>query len=219
MRQSVRHVRGFRVHALDGELGKLDDFLFEEDSWLVRHLVVNTGFWLTGHKVLLSPRAIRRWDEPAGSVHVALTREEVEESPDLLADPPETLRDAGQWSEGWQSYFFGASAYGLGMYPPMLSPETTGLPLEHRPAPRRRGSRLFSLRELLGYKLITAEREVARVTDFLVEDTTFAVECLVGYRRHERERRLLLPSQVRSIDPDTRRVTVEFRPEAPARAA
>ncbi|MCX6366996.1 MAG: hypothetical protein NTX57_09845 [Armatimonadetes bacterium] len=66
----VKKLHGLTIHALDGEVGKVDKFLFEDEFWIIRYLIVNTGNWLLDHKVLISPLALgsidwelqrRRW--------------------------------------------------------------------------------------------------------------------------------------------------------------
>jgi hypothetical protein len=52
-------IKGYTVEASDGRIGTVSDFLFEDTSWMVRWLVVETGNWLSGHKVLLPISALR----------------------------------------------------------------------------------------------------------------------------------------------------------------
>ncbi|MBE9080437.1 PRC-barrel domain-containing protein [Romeria aff. gracilis LEGE 07310] len=44
--RSAETLRGYKIHASDGEIGKVDQFLFDDESWTIRYLVVNTGNWL-----------------------------------------------------------------------------------------------------------------------------------------------------------------------------
>ena len=53
-------VIGYVIEADDGRLGTVSDFLFEDTSWVIRWLVVDTGHWLSGRKVLLPPS----WSNP-----------------------------------------------------------------------------------------------------------------------------------------------------------
>ena len=55
-------INGYSIEASDGELGTVSDFLFDDASWSVRWLVVDTGNWLSGRKVLLPPSALGRLD-------------------------------------------------------------------------------------------------------------------------------------------------------------
>jgi hypothetical protein len=79
--RSSREVQGYYIKGSDGEIGHVDSFLVNEDDWKIHYLVVDTGNWLPGRKVLLAHPWINRIDWRNGQVHVALTREEIEASP------------------------------------------------------------------------------------------------------------------------------------------
>src|SRR4051794_28136384 len=81
-------LRDYTIGAADGDIGHVDDVYFDDVSWTVRYVVADTGGWLSGRKVLLSP-AVLRGIEPAGSrVRTELTRREVEASPSIDTDKP-----------------------------------------------------------------------------------------------------------------------------------
>ena len=61
MMRNVKDLRGYRIRATDGLIGTVDDFYFDDQDWGIRYLVVDTGCWLSGRKVLISPAAIGRW--------------------------------------------------------------------------------------------------------------------------------------------------------------
>ncbi|MGE0748137.1 MAG: PRC-barrel domain-containing protein [Rhodospirillales bacterium] len=79
--RSAREVEGYAIAATDGEIGSVSDFLFDDDGWSVRYLVVDTGTWLTGRKVLLAPSWATGIDWGERVVRVDTTREAVEKSP------------------------------------------------------------------------------------------------------------------------------------------
>ncbi|HEY6362026.1 MAG TPA: PRC-barrel domain-containing protein, partial [Vicinamibacterales bacterium] len=58
MLHRARKVLGAHIRAVDGDIGTLEDFFFEEDGWTVRYLLVDTGKWMSGRKVLLPPAAV-----------------------------------------------------------------------------------------------------------------------------------------------------------------
>jgi hypothetical protein len=85
----LRHtsdIKGYAIHASDGQIGSVSDYLFDDQTWLVRWLVVDTGHWLPGRKVLLPPSALGHVDHIARQFNVRLTKAEVEASPDIAAD-------------------------------------------------------------------------------------------------------------------------------------
>ncbi|HSX77787.1 MAG TPA: PRC-barrel domain-containing protein [Candidatus Saccharimonadia bacterium] len=62
MLRSVSGMRGFTMHATDGDSGSVDEFLFDDAQWTIRYLVANTGGWLTGRLVFVAPIAFRSID-------------------------------------------------------------------------------------------------------------------------------------------------------------
>ena len=87
-------LKGYAIEATDREIGAIDDFLFDDRSWLVRWLVVETGNWLTGRKVLLLPAALGKADHDRRQLPVSLTRAQVAASPNC----PSTNRCRPSWS-------------------------------------------------------------------------------------------------------------------------
>src|SRR5580698_4198641 len=56
--RSMQELEGFAIHATDGAIGHVSDFYFDDHTWVVRYLVVQTGSWLLSRKVLISPVAL-----------------------------------------------------------------------------------------------------------------------------------------------------------------
>ncbi len=78
-------VRGFHILATDGEIGHVDDFLFEEGSWTLRYLVVDTSNWIGGKSVLIASAMIESIDAPGEVIRVRMTRDQVERSPSMAS--------------------------------------------------------------------------------------------------------------------------------------
>ena len=80
--RSAREVAGYHIQASDGSIGHVEDFIVDDATWDLCYLVVDTGNWLPGRKVLISPQWVVEpisWIE--STVNVVLTREQVKESP------------------------------------------------------------------------------------------------------------------------------------------
>jgi hypothetical protein len=60
MLRNIARLKGLTIRARDGEIGTLDQFYFDDESWAIRYLVVNAGDWLGGRLVLVSPLALRQ---------------------------------------------------------------------------------------------------------------------------------------------------------------
>ncbi|MCF8176774.1 MAG: hypothetical protein K9K30_16180 [Burkholderiaceae bacterium] len=81
----AKTLSGYKLDSLDGDIGKVREFYFDDRHWTIRYLVADTGTWLTGRQVLVSPQWIERvsWDER--KVFVNLDREAVKQSPEYQA--------------------------------------------------------------------------------------------------------------------------------------
>jgi hypothetical protein len=87
-------LRGYHILANDGEIGHVDDFLFDERTWTIRYLVVDTSNWIGGRSVLISVASLERIDSPARKIHVKLTRDAIKRGPSVETadiDPAETV--------------------------------------------------------------------------------------------------------------------------------
>ena len=121
MLRSVSGMRGFTIHATDGDLGSVDEFLFDDAQWTIRYLVVNTGGWLSGRLVLVSPIAFRAGDWDRETFDVALTRQQVEQSPSIATDQPVSRQQEEEYSRyyGYPYYWDELGLWGADMYPRM----------------------------------------------------------------------------------------------------
>jgi hypothetical protein len=79
--RSTKEVLGYRIHACDGEIGHVEDFIVDDQDWIIRYIVVDTRNWLPGRKVLVSPEWIENVSWADSEVEVDLSREVVKESP------------------------------------------------------------------------------------------------------------------------------------------
>ncbi len=85
---SAQRIIDFRIHARDGEIGHIQDFLIEDDKWNILYLVADTGGLLQGRQVLLSPNWIEQVDWEAGEVDIDLARDTIEKSPEYDPNVP-----------------------------------------------------------------------------------------------------------------------------------
>ena len=75
MHYSVKDLKGYAIGATDGDLGTLDDFYFDDESWTIRYLVAETGNWLLNRKVLISPFALGKADAAKERLNVTRDKE------------------------------------------------------------------------------------------------------------------------------------------------
>jgi hypothetical protein len=71
-------VTGYSVEAVDGHIGKVDEATYDVHA---NRIVVDTGPWIFGHKVILPAGTIERVDRDEQTVHVDLTKSQIEDAP------------------------------------------------------------------------------------------------------------------------------------------
>src|SRR5262245_52534084 len=121
MLRSVKTIEGFHLEATDGEIGHASDILFEDDSWAVRYVEVDTGGWIPGRRVLLAPQSLGPLEWDRKRLDVRLTRAQVEAAPNSLTDLPVSRQEEMALHEhyGWDLYWPDAAGEPWGG-PPLL---------------------------------------------------------------------------------------------------
>ncbi len=79
--RSTGEIEGYRIRSMDGEIGHLEDFVVDDEAWVIRYVVVETRNWLPGKKVLISPRWISGVSWADAEVHAELGSIEIKEAP------------------------------------------------------------------------------------------------------------------------------------------
>lgn len=99
MLHRLSRLRGCHIHAVDGEIGHVDDVFVDETTFAVQYLVVDTSNWIGGKWVAISPNAVKTVDWGKQRIHVDLTRDQIKRGPtlDSLDVPP---------AEAWPNYAF-----------------------------------------------------------------------------------------------------------------
>jgi len=114
MLRSMDDLKDYTIHATDGNIGHVKDFYFDDETWAIRYLIVDTGSWLSNRKVLISPIAIRipNWRDRV--LPVSITKEQVRNSPDIDTDKPVSRQHEVEFQEhyNYPSYWGGAGLWG-----------------------------------------------------------------------------------------------------------
>src|ERR1700733_8812152 len=114
-----KHLKDFAIRATDGELGTVADLYFDDETWAIRYLVVDTGKWLSGRRVLISPMSVVHTDWEAKRLDVALTTKRVEQSPDIDTHKPVSRQHEAEYLGyyGYPYYWGGPYLWGPAFYP------------------------------------------------------------------------------------------------------
>lgn len=177
MLRNADSLQGFHLHARDGNIGHIDDFLFDDERWKVRYVVVDTRQWLPGRKVLLIPEILGLPKDDAKAVPTELTREQVKGSPDIDADQPVSRQMEIDLFEyyGWSPYWGGGHG---GFTTPVMAdvdPEKQELSGASPPG----DPYLRSVRAIDRYSIEAEDGKIGHTKDFLLEDADWSVRYLV----------------------------------------
>jgi uncharacterized protein YrrD len=208
------------IDAKDGSIGSIHDLYFDGHSWTLRYLVVDTGNWLPGRKVLIVPEVILSpWHgDGEVAVPVTLTKDQVKSSPDIDNAQP-ISRHAEQILHshyGWIPYW---EAPGLPVAPPPL-PEPPVSVDERQEALREAESsgerHLHSTKEVKGYRVRETDGEVGYIKDFLFDDECRRILFLsVDLEQWLGSKEVLIPTRlVSKIDWASSRIEVELSCQA-----
>lgn len=211
MGHSLKELRHFIVAAADGDIGEVKDVYFDDEHWAIRYMVVETGRWLNGRKVLVSPISVRDviWDDRI--VNVELSRQQVRDSPSIDTDKPVSRQHEVEYYNyyGYPNDWEGSNPWGLGFYPvpwvgasadSVLSAQRMDQARMREPHPRVGGrpvdSHLRSTREVIGYEIMATDGTIGRVEDFLFDAARWVVRyVVVDTRKWLRGKHVLLPPQ------------------------
>jgi uncharacterized protein YrrD len=220
MLHSCKQLRGHRLGATDGEIGKVDDLYFDDQSWTVRYLVADTGYWLPDRLVLISPHAVRQIDDEGAVVEVALTRDQVADSPPITADQPVSRQFEREYYKyyGWPVYWTGPAVWGPGPHPLYYAPlpDVSAAPAEVEPG----DPHLRSVNEVAGYHIAAHDGEIGHVDDVIMDEPSWAIRYFVIDTGHwwPGKKVLIAPPWIQSVSWERSTVAVDL-PRASIQAA
>jgi len=176
MLHNTKELYGNKLAASDGDIGHVQDFYFDDQTWVIRYLVVDTGSWLTGRQVLLSPHAFGKWDRQEKTLQVKLSKKQIEHSPSIESHQPVSRQYEAEYYKyyGWPTYWNGDAMWGPGGYPLAIppAPDQGDAQRKHH---HRAEKHLQSAHAVTGYQIQTAEGAIGTVSGFVVDDKSWAV--------------------------------------------
>ncbi len=195
MLRNTKDLNHCSIGATDGEVGHVKDFYFDDDAWVIRYLVVDTGSWLSGKKVLISPMSVVRPNWPERTLAVSISKEQIRNSPDIDTQKPVSRQNEtaflGYYS--YPNYWGGMGMWGGGMYPYTTAPGDGGFRVDRdarekqveeqlkieRSLHRNDDPHLRSSQEVVGYHTHADDGEIGHVEDLLVDVETWAIRYMV----------------------------------------
>ena len=232
MLRSTTDLEDYAIGATDGKIGHIKDFYFDDKSWVIRYLVVDTGEWLMSRKVLISPIAIGEPDWTHMTLPVSLTREQVKKSPDIDTERPVSRQHEVEYSGyyGYPIYWGGDGMWGGGPYPNMLLPgsEGFGSPAAARmeadaayakareAIQRDDDPHLRSCDEVDGYHIHASDGDIGHVKAMLLDDQSWAIRYFVVETGHwwAGHKVLISPDWIKAVSWTDSSVTVNVTRQA-----
>ena len=216
---AVSGLIGCEVHANDGAVGAVKDFLFDDQTWKLRWVAVNAGDWLAGRRVVfLHPSAIAPLVLPPKpklpmmsqgetlTLAVDLTRGQIEAGPHAHQDNPVTRDMEGLLYDyyGWDPYW-GASHFGGAVLANVESKIVEGAArrtVEAQTPPLDGADHLHAVTEFKGYAVHAADGDIGHVENLLADDSNWDIRYLVIATRNWWPGKIvqLSPYAVKDID-------------------
>ena len=220
MLRSTNDLKGFTIGATDGDIGSVQTFYFDDQHWTIRYLVVDTGQWLSGRQVLISPFSVREVDWANSRVVVDLSKAQVEASPDIDTHLPISRQAEISLSQhyGYPYYWPGPFAWGADPFPVFVPPppdarEEVQEDLEKHES---QDQHLRSTDEVGNYAIHAIDGDIGHVDDFLVDDRAWTIRYLVVDTRNwwPGKKVLISPEWIREVSWAQSRVVVALTRDA-----
>lgn len=216
-------IKGYAIAARDGNIGKVSDLLFDDASWLIRWLVVDTGDWLPHRRVLLPTSTLGHANEKRREFSVKLTMQQVENSPDI-----DTKRTVSRQMEtniyshyGWSPYWgsglsMGGYGYGAMMSVPLLAPLPDAQLIEDEARRKQDDPHLRSVKAVDDYYIHATDGDIGHVEDMLVEEADWCIHYLVIDTKNwwPGKKVLISPRSAQEINWEDRTVALSVNREA-----
>lgn len=184
MRHNVKSLSGFTIGATDGEIGKVEEFYFDDQTWTIRYLVVKTGGWLSGRKVLLSPLALQRPDWENKVFRVNLNKQQVQDSPDIDTEKTVSRQHEMELYNHYAWPYYGAAGVGFYGGMGMAGMVDSRIPFEDVIAEQHMDKEegdphLRGTEEIQGYHIHATDGKIGEVEDFIINTETWAIDYLI----------------------------------------
>ncbi len=186
MLRSMQEIKNYTIGATDGEIGHVTDFFFDDEDWVIRYLVVETGSWLLTRKVLISPYSLQEADWQHKRLPVQISRDQVKNSPDIDTDKPVSRQQEMRYADfyGYPYYWGGMGMWGDLQYVPMVPFGGQGLsPADVTKIEATQHAHddphLRSCQAVVGYHIHASDGDIGHVQGMLVDEDSWALRYLV----------------------------------------
>lgn len=224
MKRSIKSLIGYAMRGTNGDIGKVDDFYFDDETWTIRYLIVKTGNWLSERKVLISTTALQQPDWQKKEFPVKLTKKQIKNSPDIDTNKPVSRQHEKQLSSyyPWGIYWgdepdeHGAGIFGMmpsDLYNEEMDENSSEKPEEDA---TNNDQHLRSTGAVTGHAIHATDGEIGKVVDYIIDDTTWKIKFLVVETGSwlERSKVLLATQWIKEVNWENSVVVVDITTEA-----
>jgi hypothetical protein len=213
MLHKAKTLAGYKLDSLDGEIGRVEEFYFDDKHWVVRYLVADSGSWLAGRHVLLSPYALGDVSKEKHHVAVHLSKKQIEGSPPLDRHVPVSLQyeESYYGYYGWPPYWGGP--YMWGSYPYVARDRQEWK--DRDVAKRSWDPHLRSTSDVAHYHIEAKDGGIGHVEDFVIDDETWAIRYIIVDTRNwwPGKRVLIAPQWIERISWSDSKVFIDLSRE------
>jgi hypothetical protein len=185
MLQNIKELYRNKLAALDGGIGHVQDFYFDDKTWVIRYLVADTGPWLAGRLVLLTPHVLGELDPDEKTLQVKLSKKQIADSPSIESHKPVSRQYEIDYYHyyGLPAYWDGGAMWGLSGYPSalLLAKDKVEARAPHH---HRDDKHLQSTQAVTGYHIQTADGVIGHLSGMMVDDQSWAIRELVVEAGH-----------------------------------
>lgn len=230
MFRSAKNSYSLPIEASDGPIGKVEQFLFDDQNWAIRYIIVDIGSWILGKRVLLSPASIE--EVRNNQIIVKNTKEQIRNSPGVDTANPvsrieeERLHNYYSWPFYWV-YPADYNSLGGALYPGLTKPYAyqplqedssmaeQALQKESELEEQERQSHLRETKEVSGYVIQATDEQIGHVDDFIIDDLHWVIRYIVVDTRNilPGKKVLIAPQWTKGIDWNETLVYVDFDKE------
>lgn len=179
MDHNINGLIGYKIGAINGEIGSVKDFYFDDDTWTIRYMIVDTGEWLSSRKILVSPQAVVTTDCDNRIFHVDLFKDQIKSSPDVDTERPVSRQDEIKLQEHyrWSGYLDNGLYTGnapVSVYEVLTRNADYGGKNKSIDDPHLR-----STGSVIGYTVKAIDGDIGDVNDLIMSDTTWQLDFMI----------------------------------------
>ena len=178
MLNKTKILKGYALNGLDGEIGTVEEFYFDDEHWTIRYLVADTGNWLTDRQVLISPYALAAVNTEEQHININLTKKQIADSPPLDSDKPVSrqFENAYYGYYGYPMYWGGPYMWG---YYPYIERDREKWKASIQAEENAWDPYLRSTYDVSGHHIQATDGEIGHVEDFIIDDETWSIRYLI----------------------------------------